>query len=705
MAEIRTLGPVGLNPLGDYNSQTEYEKLDVVLYQGSSYVALQTVQGIVPTNAEYWQKLVSGGVGVDDIVDNLESTASDKPLSARQGKKLKEIIDEVTYIFPKSDTLTGDYTIIQAYDKNILIDCTHSLNWTSFKNTIDENGITHFDIFVLSHFHNDHVGNFINLVDNGYINNNTTIYFPTYDTTLWNNNSSYPEYLAVMEKIQEEGLTYINPNEGQKIEINEYFSFKLYNTNDVFAYNNISTSYNETSMIAIFNHYDITSMFLGDCGRPAVAYYYNEGIFPNPIHLYKMGHHGIDTEVTSTYDIIKDLKIFNAIQNISIHDLELLKSAGAGTYDDMKKIGAEIFVTGYNPTNIIFISSNNNIQLIKGNNSIGCANTQYKTVNIYVDSENATLEKQDGSQDYPFKELTQAIGSISKDNGIIYNIYLANGTYNVDGGLNNNNTNLFGVTNTVNIIGESKSGVILKRGIRIVNCSNVSVDKLTIEMSFEQRGISCRNSTVTISNIDYTKSQDLVNTQNAFTFDNCIAYVKNCSMSEASHGIMETHSYITLNNITFTDISTACIKCTGGHIYNAYINRTDNSPLIVYDTMKGYFENGIELLSESFSYNTYQDHTATLKANISLFTRVKIEYKIDNKRISKFIDIPGSEFYTALDQVHIGSTSGYFSEGILKINGTSAIFENCKQMSITDAGAVSIFNPYNGLIITSIKGY
>ena len=676
-----------------------------MLYQGSSYIALKPVQGIVPTNAEYWQKLVSGGVGVDDIVDNLESTASDKPLSARQGKKLKEIIDEVKYIFPKSDTVTGDYTIIQAYDKNILIDCTHSLNWTSFKNTIDENGITHFDIFVLSHFHNDHVGNFINLVDNGYIDNNTTIYFPTYDTTLWNNNSSYPEYLAVMEKIQEEGLTYINPNEGQKIEINEYFSFKLYNTNDVFAYNNISTSYNETSMIAIFNHYDITSMFLGDCGRPAVAYYYNEGIFPNPIHLYKMGHHGIDTELTSLYDIIKNLKILNAIQIIDLVDLGLDKSAGAGTYDDMKKLGSEIYVTGYNPTNIIFTSSNNNLQIIQGDNSLGCANTEYKTMDIYVDSENASYEKQDGTEEYPFKDLTQAVGTLNKNNGFIYNIYLANGTYNVEGGLNNNNTNLFGLTNTVNIIGESKSGVILKRGIRIVNCSNVSVDKLTIEMSFEQRGISCRNSTVTISNIDYTKSQDLVNTQNAFTFDNCIAYVKNCSISEASHGIINTESFLTLDNISFTSIVTACIKCNGGHIYHSNINITDQSPFIVNDTKKGYFENGVELLSTPFSYNTYTDRTAQLNADISLFNKFKIEYKVDNQFKSEYIDNKSSAFYVLLDMGHIGATGGYFTEGLVKLNGATAYLEKCKQMSITDAGAVSIFNPYNGLIITSIKGY
>ena len=694
-----------MEPKGEYSAEAYYEKLNTVLYNDSTYMAIQPSHNILPTDTEYWQ-LIGGGVTKEDIVDNLESTASDKPLSARQGKKLKEIIDEVTYIFPNyEDAVTGDYTIIQAYDKNILIDCTHSINWESFKNTIDQNKITHFDIFILTHFHDDHVGNFINLVDNGYIDKNTIMYFPTFDTTLWSSNSAYPYYLSTMQKINDENLSYINPTGGQKIEINEYFSFKLYNTNDVFAYNNISTNYNETSMIAIFNHYGITSMFLGDCGRPAVQYFYNQGIFPNPIHLYKMGHHGIDTEVTSTYDIIKYLKIFNAIQIISIKDLELDKSAGSGTYDDMKKMGANIYVTGYNLDNIKFSSANNNIELIKGTNAIGNANTRYKSIDIYVDSENYSAERQDGSSTYPFKELNQAIGSISKDNGIIYTIHLANGTYNSVGGLNNNNSNIFGVTNTVKIIGESKSGVVLKRGLQIYNCMNVVIDNLTIEMSFEQRGISCRNSNVYITNVDYVKSQDLVNKQNAFTFDNCIAFVKNCSMSEASHGIINTESFLTLDNISFTSIVTACIKCNGGHIYHSNINITDQSPFIVNDTKKGYFENGVELLSTPFSYNTYADRTAQLNANISLFNKFKIEYKVDNQFKSEYIDNKSSAFYVLLDMGHIGATGGYFTEGLVKLNGATAYLEKCKQMAISDAGAVTIFNPYNGLIITSIKGY
>lgn len=94
MSEIITLGPVGINPRGEYNSETEYEKLDVVTYQGSSYVAKQSVVGQVPTT-EYWQKLVSGGVGVDDIVDNLDSNDGEKPLSAKQGNNLNKSKVEV----------------------------------------------------------------------------------------------------------------------------------------------------------------------------------------------------------------------------------------------------------------------------------------------------------------------------------------------------------------------------------------------------------------------------------------------------------------------------------------------------------------------------------------------------------------------------------------------------------------------------------
>ena len=88
------LGIVAMEPKGEYDADTYYEKLNVVTYNKSSYVAKQKTQGNLPTNTTYWQ-LLGGGVQVEDIVDNLESDDSDKPLSAKQGKVLKELIDNI----------------------------------------------------------------------------------------------------------------------------------------------------------------------------------------------------------------------------------------------------------------------------------------------------------------------------------------------------------------------------------------------------------------------------------------------------------------------------------------------------------------------------------------------------------------------------------------------------------------------------------
>lgn len=60
MAEIINLGPVGFNPTGNYDNTRSYEKLDMVLYQGSSYVAKQSVIGQLPTNVQYWDCVATG---------------------------------------------------------------------------------------------------------------------------------------------------------------------------------------------------------------------------------------------------------------------------------------------------------------------------------------------------------------------------------------------------------------------------------------------------------------------------------------------------------------------------------------------------------------------------------------------------------------------------------------------------------------------
>lgn len=51
-------GKVLMIPKGDYDATETYTMLDVVSYQGKSYVAKQTTTGNAPTNTTYWQLMV-----------------------------------------------------------------------------------------------------------------------------------------------------------------------------------------------------------------------------------------------------------------------------------------------------------------------------------------------------------------------------------------------------------------------------------------------------------------------------------------------------------------------------------------------------------------------------------------------------------------------------------------------------------------------
>lgn len=54
-------GRVLLIPRGDYDPTATYEMLDIVSYNGSSYIAKGTTTGNLPTNTTYWQLSAYGG--------------------------------------------------------------------------------------------------------------------------------------------------------------------------------------------------------------------------------------------------------------------------------------------------------------------------------------------------------------------------------------------------------------------------------------------------------------------------------------------------------------------------------------------------------------------------------------------------------------------------------------------------------------------
>lgn len=61
MSKTVTIGKVALTPKGEYSSTASYEELDVVRYEGSSYVVNKACSGITPVEGEYYTLLAEKG--------------------------------------------------------------------------------------------------------------------------------------------------------------------------------------------------------------------------------------------------------------------------------------------------------------------------------------------------------------------------------------------------------------------------------------------------------------------------------------------------------------------------------------------------------------------------------------------------------------------------------------------------------------------
>ena len=72
MSVITDLGKIVLLPMGNWNSSSTYEFLDIVSNSGSSYVAKKNVPtGTLLNNEDYWQ-LLSKGANINDLALNFE---------------------------------------------------------------------------------------------------------------------------------------------------------------------------------------------------------------------------------------------------------------------------------------------------------------------------------------------------------------------------------------------------------------------------------------------------------------------------------------------------------------------------------------------------------------------------------------------------------------------------------------------------------
>lgn len=61
MAQTYTLGKVSITPRGEFSPNVVYSQLDLISYNGSSYLVTQSVFGIAPPNTTYYMAIGSKG--------------------------------------------------------------------------------------------------------------------------------------------------------------------------------------------------------------------------------------------------------------------------------------------------------------------------------------------------------------------------------------------------------------------------------------------------------------------------------------------------------------------------------------------------------------------------------------------------------------------------------------------------------------------
>lgn len=74
----KILGKVAIMPKGEFNELTEYQVLDLVTYQGSSYISLQKTTGNLPTDEEYWQLVAEKGDKGEQGIQGVQGVQGEK---------------------------------------------------------------------------------------------------------------------------------------------------------------------------------------------------------------------------------------------------------------------------------------------------------------------------------------------------------------------------------------------------------------------------------------------------------------------------------------------------------------------------------------------------------------------------------------------------------------------------------------------------
>lgn len=629
----------------------------------------------IMVKGEKGEKGDNGEITYSDVVDNLTSTETQKPLSANQGKVLKDLIDankdeideklndKVNFIFPKftSNEWSGDGNLIKYGDINILIDTNASVNWSALKNLLDDNNAIHIDYLIISHYDTDHIGNIDNLINNDYIDSNTQVFLPIVPSQF---TSILTIESTVKSTLDTNNITYRTPTEKEQITINDNLKITFGNLNQTYMEANY-TQYNATSMVCLIEHENIRAFYSGDAFQQTFKYLYDTNFIDTTIDLYKQAHHGIDT--TNNFLLLDEIMSpRHTIQCGGIKDLAKNNFFSAETSFLINQ-GTLYYPTYIQTDYINFVSNGYVLDCLCGKTS--SYSGQKTNMDLYVDINASVNVIQNGTSEHPFSELMNAIGYIKNFPSGDYTIHLADGSYGYshEGGVTHHkNVITISPNNNINITIDGNSSDRTAVVLHQVRCQNANVrlQNLTVDLK-DSDAIGLDNSFMYLNNVLITPSDSTQTTHTGIiAMYGSTVYIENSKIEYANQGISVKHfSKLGYSNLEFDNITYNNILMTSGEgtTKNILSAGTDDTTITLTD-----------------SYKQFDYIIVKYRTNDGIGNSINIPAPTDNYRVGLFVPYINS------------SGVAYNKSCILKlVNGNQIELSSQYQTTINN-GSVSI---------------
>lgn len=470
-------------------------------------------------------------------------------------------------------------------DSCILFDLGYTLNYTSIKNYLYNLGISKIKAIVISHYHDDHVGDITQYV-NDFDVSECVLFLP-----LTTNKFSYVAnyHNHIINAYNWKQIIYPNAFETYSVDV---YNLTFANCGPVAIahWDDNTSDYNNYSMITYLKYGNTCVLYTGDINIEAQNYIYDNNWYI-PVNIVSAPHH------SNNYSVNTGLLMELSPKNVYVAD-----SMGVNFnigYQDNFTQGCSIF--GAN----MYRNTNNDgvlFQLFKNGatttNALAqpCQMTGYAgTIEYYVDS-TYKGNKNTGGINHPFTSIRSAIGSCKVGN--TYNIHIVNCASEYIYARNVSNINFIidkditlgslSLNGCNNIQFFNTNSTTITRYVEISNCSNIQLRnfKGVIRFINDSNNIYIRDcslnsystkyfTSVYNSNITFNNLKVMSNDNNATIFIH----------SEFSKILFESFSFSSFTGITIFEILNSTVDAGQNFISKDYAKQlygNNNNVLLLY---------------------------------------------------------------------------------------------------------------------------